>query len=79
MIKKKNMRNFWVEVDVDGYQNILKGGPRHKEGGTDITLYQREDGASKTAVEIRCRAYGSLLVTTVDINGERVGSFRTER
>ena len=73
------VRNFWVEADVDGYQTMLDGGPRRKDGGMDVTIYQRDDGCIKTAIRICCRAYGEKLVTTVDVDGERVGKYETRR
>ena len=73
------VRNFWVEADVDGYETYVKGGPRRKDGGMDVTVYQREDGGIKTAIRIVCRAYGNTLKTTVDVGGERVAELVTER
>lgn len=73
------VRNFWIDGDIDGRQTYLSGGPRSKSGGMDVTIYQREDGCIKTAVKVFCRAYGSKLITTVDVNGKEVGRFETER
>lgn len=73
------VRNFWVEADVDGYQTMVSGGPRRKDGGMDVTIYQRDDGGIKTAVRIFCRANGENLVTSVCIDGQEIGAFRTAR
>jgi len=48
----KNVRNFWVDGEIDGYTNNLTGGPRNKEGGIDITIKQRDNGAVTTALKI---------------------------
>lgn len=74
-----SVRNFWAEVDVDGYSTLLKGGPRTKEGGMDITLYQRNHGGIETAVRIFCREQNEELTTEVKINGETVGVYATRR
>lgn len=73
------VRNFWVEADIDGRETTLAGGPRRKDGAMDVTIYQRDDGGIKTAVRIFCRANGENLVTSVYIDGQEVGAFRTAR
>ena len=73
------VRNFWVEANIGGYVNTLKGGPRRKDGGMNITVYQREDGGIKTAVRIFCRSRDEKLITEVQIGGELVGKFETVR
>ena len=59
------VRNFWVEADIDGRSTMLGGGPRAKDGGMDITIYQRDEGGIKQAFTIHCRAYGNRLITSV--------------
>ena len=48
------MRNFYIKGQVDGRKTPIAGGPRNKDGGMVITLFQKEKGES---VEI-------LLVTS---------------
>ena len=50
----KNVRNFWVEVEIDGQKTKLVGGPKGKEGGLKITLYQRDNGMVTQPVELGC-------------------------
>lgn len=38
------VRNFWVDLDVDGRKSRVGTGPRNREGGMRATIYQREDG-----------------------------------
>lgn len=64
------VRNFWIDADIDGRQTMLSGGPKGREGGMDITIYQREDGGITTALRIKCWAEGNDLFTKVDF-GER--------
>ena len=73
------LRNFWANVKVDGYKTECGVGPRNKEGGMSITVYQRDDGEKKTAVKVNCRAINGKLVTEVEIDGKTVGKFTTER
>ena len=64
------VRNFWIDADIDGRQTTLGGGPRSKDGGMDVTIYQRDEGGIKRAFTITCRAYGSKLITTVRCDSE---------
>ena len=40
----RNVRNFWLELSVDGKQSRVDTGPRAKDGGFDLIVYVREDG-----------------------------------
>lgn len=55
------MRNFYMKSMIDGRRTLLTGGPRSKNGGMFITLYQKEKGES---VEILS------VVSTVLPNGK---------
>lgn len=50
------LRNFWIEVEVDGRKTVLSGGPRSRDGGMKVTIWQRELGLKTKAVEITCEA-----------------------
>lgn len=54
----KNTRNFWVEMDIDGRETTLEGGPRSAGGGINGTIYMRGEGGSvQTAVRITGEAF----------------------
>lgn len=40
------MRNFYMKSMIDGKRTPITGGPRSKDGGMFITLYQKEKGES---------------------------------
>lgn len=46
------MRNFWLVGNVDGRRTALTGGPRSREGGLDLHLYQMINGESVKAIEV---------------------------
>lgn len=73
------MRNFFVKASVEGYQTALGGGPRRKDGGMDVTIFQQNDGNIETAVRILSRANGNKLITTVYVNDEEVARHETVR
>lgn len=72
------MRNFWCEVEVDGRKTDMAGGPRSREEGLKITLYQRKNGEKVKAMTVTCVTSGDILMTVVEVGGERY-RFETER
>lgn len=46
----QNVRNFWLELDVDGSTTRIATGPRGKEGGFRLRIFQRDkDEVTKAA------------------------------
>lgn len=39
-----NVRNFWIEIEVDGKTTKIATGPQSKDGGFTMTIKQRQDG-----------------------------------
>ncbi len=56
------VRNFWVAGDVDGRRSRISGGPRARDGGLSLTLYQRKEGGVAVALKVEChsRSDGTL-------------------
>ena len=78
----RNVRNFWVDLDVDGRANSVGTGPRSKDGGLDLDLYIRNDGRVAKALTVRCyrRHHDSMLVMSVrDGEGHVVHELETAR
>ena len=46
------MRNFYMKSMVDGRKTPITGGPRSKDGGMFITLYQKEKGESVEVLNV---------------------------
>lgn len=40
----RNVRNFWIEVEVDGKRTRIATGPRAADGGFSMTISQRRKG-----------------------------------
>lgn len=59
------VRNFWIDGYIDGRQTVLSGGPKSKDGGMSVDIFQRDDGGIRAAVTIRCHEFGGRLVTVV--------------
>ncbi|OIO43430.1 hypothetical protein AUJ64_02480 [Candidatus Pacearchaeota archaeon CG1_02_39_14] len=65
-------RNFWGEVNIDGYMTTIKGGPKNKEGGFTEEIYFRSCEGVKKALSIsgRCIDGINLILSILAINGE---------
>ncbi len=73
------VRNWWIEADIDGRKTSLSGGPRNREGGFSLRIYQRDNGSIMTAGTIRGHVnnFGKIVLEGY-INGQEV-SLITER
>ena len=65
----RTVRNFWIDADIDGRRNLLAGGPKGKEGGMSLTLYQRSQGSVVAALTLSCLcgSGGELSVEVVPL------------
>ena len=67
----RNVRNFWIEADIDGYATTIQGGPKNGDGGFTEEIYIRDCGGVKKAISISGRREGDFLVLNVSsVNGE---------
>lgn len=58
------IRNFWLSGEVDGRSSRVSGGPRARDGGLHLTIYQRDRGSIVTALKVQCSAFsdGTLRI-----------------
>jgi hypothetical protein len=77
-----NVRNFWIEVEVDGKKTKVATGPRAKDGGFMMNVFQRNNGGVVRAGKLQGFAHsdGRLVLAWWDSgsNEERT-LFETER
>lgn len=63
------IRNFYIICEIDGYKTKLKGGPRAKDGGFNLTIYQRSGSEKIMALSVRGLAYADgKLVLEIDMH-----------
>lgn len=63
----RNVRNFWIELNVDGKRTRIATGPRNKDGGFELTVYQRDKGDVRKALYLSGYAHSDgLLRLTID-------------
>jgi hypothetical protein len=70
------VRNFWVDGAVDGRRSRITGGPRARDGGISLTLYQRKEGSVAEALKVECLACEDGMLT---VEVEPVLPFRFTR
>jgi len=61
----RNVRNFWLELEVDGKKEKVATGPRSADGGFYLTILIRETGDvsdTRLNLEGRVMADGTLAV-----------------
>ena len=46
MEKPRNLRNFWLELNVDGYAHTVYRGPKSHSGGFDLVVKVASHGES---------------------------------
>lgn len=51
----RNVRNFWIELNVDGSKTAVETGPRNRDGGFSMTIQVRRNGEPAVAMQIAGR------------------------
>ncbi len=62
----RKVRNYWVEIDVDGRESPIGTGPRNKEGGIGVRIYMRNKGTVEKILDISGTANGNNLRLSVN-------------
>ena len=65
----RNVRNFWVEAEVDGRKTGIAFGPQGKDGGFELTVYMRNEGEVAKAIRLEGEAHGEMLTLWIDHSG----------
>lgn len=76
----RNVRNFWIELEVDGKKERVATGPRNREGGFQCCIKMRSDGqifSENIVIEGSARS-GLLKLTIFGKNNEPIFSRTTK-
>jgi hypothetical protein len=57
----RNVRNFWLELEVDGSRTKIETGPRSKDGGFTLKILMRREGDIMRPVTITGREQDGRL------------------
>lgn len=49
----RNVRNFWLEIIIDGRSTRIKTGPAGWDGGFALAVYQRDMGNVRRVASVR--------------------------
>lgn len=74
----RNVRNFWIEADVDGRSAKLSSGPAGEDGGFSLVILMREKGAiSDKRVRIKgwVNGGGKIMLDVATENTGKVHDF----
>lgn len=78
----RNVRNFWMTMEVDGRNNPVACGPMGPDGGFSTEITIRRDGQVMPGVRLLgvARPDGSLEIRVMgfDRNGNVLGRFTVE-
>jgi hypothetical protein len=71
------VRNFWIDLQVDGRQSDIMTGPRRSDGGFDMYVYIRNRGAVEQLLRIKGQCVGSdsLELCIADGEGRSVATY----
>lgn len=74
----RNVRNFWIEAEVDGRKTPIKFGPTGKDGGFHLIVYIRNQGeAEKIAgIEGDTSRDGKRLILWVNCGDQEIKVIR---
>lgn len=77
----RNVRNFWIDCNIDGRESALSGGPRSKTDGMSVIIKQRSNGGFETALTVTCYVNdaGGLVTLVRDAQGHEITSIFTNR
>jgi hypothetical protein len=73
----KNVRNFWIEADVDGGTPI-GAGPKSKDGGFSLSIFMRDKGFVKRVANIS-GVGGSELKLSIHTEDGKYLQYTTQR
>jgi hypothetical protein len=73
-------RNFWIDAEIDGRKTTIASGPRSRDGGFDLSISMRDEGAVIRPLRVIgwCGSDG-VLHLEVNSNGTVIKEITTQR
>jgi hypothetical protein len=62
----RNVRNFWIEAEIDGRSARLQGGPASSDGGFSLRVMMRDEGSIVRALSVSGWAHSGELRLEVE-------------
>jgi len=75
------VRNFWLEGKIDGRVGKIDGGPKAKDGGFTLRIYQRDRGQVTLAGRLQGRVSydGELILEFLDTDNNTKFQHKTQQ
>lgn len=48
----RQVRNFWIDAEIDGQKTTLSGGPKGRTGGIEVLIKMRDQGRIDCPIRI---------------------------
>ena len=65
------IRNFSIDVNIDGRKTPLTGGPRTKDGGFVLNIHMRDENTSIPAIRIYGGCYDGKLTLLIEDTSDK--------
>jgi hypothetical protein len=65
--KVRKVRNFWIELEIDGRKTRIATGPEARDGGFHLTVFMRDHGETKEALIVNGAVTGGY---SLDLHAE---------
>ena len=62
----RNVRNFWIEAEIDGRKTPIAFGPQGKDGGFHLILYMRNKGKVEAVLGLEGKVVDKNLELWID-------------
>lgn len=62
----RNVRNFWIDLSVDGRKATVETGPRRRDGGFSARIFIRDKGDVRMAAIITGKVRGKDLALKIE-------------
>ena len=72
------IQNFYIEANIDGSKEPLKGESKGKDGGFSLSIYQRNNGETNKIIQVDGFARGDGTLATY-ISFEDIQTITTKR
>jgi len=62
----RNVRNFWIEAEVEGRKSKIAFGPQGKEDGFCLTVFMRNKGEVEAVLGLQGKVEGENVELWID-------------
>lgn len=77
----RNVRNYWIEANIDGRPTRIAAGPRRKDGGFALSVLMRDQGGIVDALTVEGYADpdGTLTLNVFNADANNIYQRKAQR